>query len=67
MKMQQVGYLGPGICFVSHFPSLQEEFLEDLQMQTGYLAVGQNQWYHFGIGAPPILVGIGMFTGGTGL
>ena len=34
------------------------------------LAVGQNQWYHFGVGAPPILeptlVGIGMFTGGTG-
>ena len=29
----------------------------------------QNQWYHFGVGAPPILkpilVGIGMFTGGT--
>ena len=29
--------------------------------------VGQNQWYHFGVGAPPIiepiLVGIGMFTG----
>ena len=21
------------------------------------LAVGQNQWYHFGVGAPPILVG----------
>ena len=20
-----------------------------------YLAVGQNQWYHFGVGAPPIL------------
>ena len=20
------------------------------------MAVGQNQWYHFGIGAPPILV-----------
>ena len=31
-----------------------------------YLAVGQNQWHHFGVGAPPILVGIGMFTGGTG-
>ena len=34
-----------------------------------YMAVGQNQWYHFGVGAPPILepilVGIGMFTGGT--
>ena len=33
------------------------------------LAVGQNQWSHFGAGAPPILdpivVGIGMFTGGT--
>ena len=27
------------------------------------MAVGQNQWYHFGVGAPPILVGIGMFTG----
>ena len=31
--------------------------------------MGQNQWYHFGVGAPlilePILVGIGMFTGGT--
>ena len=22
----------------------------------GHLAVGQNQWYHFGVGAPPILV-----------
>ena len=34
-----------------------------------HVAVGQNQWYHFGVGAPPILepilVGIGMFTGGT--
>ena len=23
---------------------------------AGHLAVGQNQWYHFGVGAPPILV-----------
>ena len=22
----------------------------------GYMAVGQNQWYHFGVVAPPILV-----------
>ena len=22
----------------------------------GDLAVGENQWYHFGVGAPPILV-----------
>ena len=21
-----------------------------------HVAVGQNQWYHFGVGAPPILV-----------
>ena len=32
------------------------------------MAVGQNQWYHLGVGAPPILepilLGIGMFTGG---
>ena len=37
---------------------------------SGYMAVGQNRWYHVGVGAPPILepilVGIGMFTGGTG-
>ena len=31
------------------------------------MAVGQSQWYHFGVGAPPILVGIGMFTGGYDL
>ena len=35
-----------------------------------HLAIVENQSYHFGIGAPPILepflVGIGMFTGGTG-
>ena len=33
------------------------------------VAVIQNQWYYFGVGAPPILVfsvGIGMFNGGTG-
>ena len=33
------------------------------------MGVGQNQWYHFGVGAPPILepilVGIGMFRGST--
>ena len=33
------------------------------------MAVGLNQWYHFGAGASPILepilVEIGMFTGGT--
>ena len=23
---------------------------------SGDKAVGQNQWYHFGVGAPPILV-----------
>ena len=27
------------------------------------MAVGQNQWYHFGVGAPPMLV---YFSGGTG-
>ena len=36
----------------------------------GHVAVGQNQWYHFGVGAQSILVNfsgwIGMFTGGTG-
>ena len=35
------------------------------------VAVGQNQWYQFGIGAPSILVysilvGMRMFTTGTG-
>ena len=34
-----------------------------------HMAVGQNQWFHFGGGAPileTILVGIGMFAGGKG-
>ena len=33
------------------------------------MAVGQHQWYHFGVGEFTThfsLVGIGMFTGGTG-
>ena len=37
--------------------------------QTKHMAVGQNQWYHFGVGAPHILetiLVIGMFTGGAG-
>ena len=25
-------------------------------MPQGTLALGQSQWYHFGVGAPPILV-----------
>ena len=25
-------------------------------LTTAHMAVVQNQWYHFGIGAPPILV-----------
>ena len=36
----------------------------------GHVAVGQDQWYHFGVGAPPILVyfkwGLGCSLGGTG-
>ena len=41
-----------------------------LELATLDVAVGQNQWYHFGVGAPPILIYVsgdwGMFTGGTG-
>ena len=37
--------------------------------KEGDMAVGQNQWYHFGIGAPPIVVcfswGLGCSLGGT--
>ena len=35
----------------------------NLKTKHAHMAVGQNQWKHFGV---PILVGIGMFTGGTG-
>ena len=35
------------------------------------MALGQNQWNYFGVGAPhilePILVGIGMFPGSMGV
>ena len=30
--------------------------LEHDNTPFGYMAVSQNQWYHFGVGAPPILV-----------
>ena len=33
----------------AHFPTRHLE-------KPGQLAVGQNQWYHFGVGVPPILV-----------
>ena len=41
--------------------------LGDATTNTCSHILGQNQWYHFGVGAPPILepilAGIGMFTG----
>ena len=30
--------------------------LSSTEMGSSHMAVGQNQWYHFGAGAPPILV-----------
>ena len=45
-------------------------FIEFPLPTSKHMAVGQNQWYHFGVGHHPfesLLVGIGMFTGGTGL
>ena len=46
---------------------------QPLSLGTGWdqMAMGQSHWYHFGVGAPPILepilvVGLNrMFTGGT--
>ena len=50
-------------------PSQPEECLErgTTQKDDQHLAMGRNQWYHFGVGAPPILVylvgiGTGMFS-----
>ena len=43
--------------------------LRHMKSPATEVAMVQNQWYHFGISAPPILVyfsGFGMFTGGTG-
>ena len=51
---------------------LNPHLTEDVAFVPGFpeVAVGKNQWYHFGVGASPtvepILVGVGMFTGGTG-
>ena len=53
----------------NHGPSFSMDMLKDPAARD-QMAVGPNQWYHFGVGAPPILgfilVGIGMFTGVTG-
>ena len=36
---------------------LEEMFLAGQRVCfTAHMAVAQNQWYHFGVGAPPILV-----------
>ena len=41
-------------------------------MPHGHMAVGQNQWYHFGVGAPPrisepiLVVGLGRSLGVQG-
>ena len=63
--------LGTGALSMSCFPFRAPRFdHETLFTFFGHMAVRQNPWYHFGVGAPPILepilVGIGMFTGGTG-
>ena len=56
-------------CPLGHFPQATSSFLGSICFTHG---CGSKQfWYHFGEGAPPILepisVGIGMFTGGTGV
>ena len=44
--------------------------ISSIHSTTQHMAVGQNQWHHFGVGAPPILVYFSgdwdVFTGGTG-
>ena len=30
-----------------------------VNLKANHMAVGENQWYHFGVGAPPILVYFG--------
>ena len=42
---------------VSAFPinSVEAEGCENHVEGNPHLAVAQNQWYHFGVGAPPIL------------
>ena len=52
-------------------PSLRpsDPAAEWLTSWQGSMGVGQNQWYHCGVGTPPILVYFGgdcMFSGGTG-
>ena len=60
MKTSNTGYRKP-----SGDHSLAASSMASLQVSTSYLAnavacghmaVGQNQWYHFGVGAPPSLV-----------
>ena len=37
-------------------PDENADPIEMFRLLDIWLAVGQNQWYHFGVGAPPILV-----------
>ena len=52
-----------------HWPNVNSQTATSLVSRRQQMAVGQNQWYHFGVGAPPILVyfsgdGIGILTHG---
>ena len=43
--------------FPTQTPRFEESSrLSDSTKARHQMAVGQNQWYHFGVGAPPILV-----------
>ena len=44
----------PSVWWVT--PFLEVVLKGDLKGHQSHLAVGQNQWYHFGVGAPPSLV-----------
>ena len=55
-KMKNQSHSPSNIGGRTHVGSSSNKALFFEQLHCQHLAVGQNQWYHFGVGAPLILV-----------
>ena len=64
-----VSYRGGCVFFLEGTPffgGCHRKAMRKTHPRQNHMAVRQNQCYHFGVGAPSILVAISMFSGGTG-
>ena len=56
LNCPQEGWISTGVDLMSVWVYHIEKPQPIAKPTNTYMAVRQNQWYHFGVGAPPILV-----------